>query len=372
MKILYALAVISGTCIGVGFFVLPYVTLKVGFWTILGYFVLLGGLVILVHILFGELALKTPDFKRMPGFAKFYLGKWGEVLAYISTVAGILGAILAYLIVGGDFFYQLLFPFFGGSSLVYTLLYFALGAAFIFFGIKAIAKIEFWALLLFFVILFIIFLQGKEFLNVSNLFPAPDNSFLFLPYGVILFSLWGATMIPEVEEMLAEKRNLILKIIPLAVLIPIIVYLFFIYLILGITGPETTESALTGLKSVLGNGAVSLALAFGVLTTFTSFISLGLTLKKVFYFDFKINEKIAWAITCFVPLILFLIGIKSFISIISLIGGVMLGIEGILILLMCKKSYKKAGKPSFKCSLVYPLSAIFVIGIIYEIIYFVI
>ena len=178
-------------------------------------------------------------------------------------------------------------------------------------------------------------------------------------------------MIPEVEEMLGEKRKLILKIIPVAIFIPIIVYLFFIYLILGITGPATTESALSGLRNVLGDGVVSLALIFGILTTFTSFIALGLNLKKVFYFDFKINEKLAWAITCFVPLILFLIGIKGFIALISLIGGVMLGIEGILILLMCRKSYAKLKQATFKCLSVYPLILIFLVGIIYEIIYFV-
>ena len=324
-----------------------------------------------VHLLFGELALKTPDFKRLPGFAKLYLGNWGQGLAYILTITGILGAILVYLLVGGEFLTDLFLPVFGGNSLIYTFLYFAAGALLIFFGIKAIAKIEFAGLVLFFLILFVIFFQGKPLLDISNLFPVPDNSFLFLPYGIILFSLWGATMIPEVEEMLGEKRKLILKIIPVAILIPIIVYIFFIYLILGITGSGTTESALIGLRNVLDDKLVSLALVFGILTTFTSFIALGLTLKKVFYFDLKMNEKLSWAITCFVPLILFLIGIKSFIPIISLIGGVMLGAEGILILLMCRKLHIKLKASGLKCLLVYPLILIFLVGIIYEIIYFV-
>src|SRR4030042_5876706 len=171
MKIICALAVISGTCIGVGFFVLPYVTLKVGVWVMLGYFLLLGGLVMVVHLLFGELALKTPDFKRLPGFAKLYLGNWGQGLAYILTITGILGAILVYLLVGGEFLADLFLPVFGGNSLIYTFLYFAAGALLIFFGIKAIAKIEFAGLVLFFLILFVIFFQAKPLFNVGNLFP---------------------------------------------------------------------------------------------------------------------------------------------------------------------------------------------------------
>jgi len=363
MRLIYAIATLSGTIIGVGLFALPYVTLKVGFWVILGYFLVLGAVAILIHLFFGELALKTPDFKRLPGFAKFHLGNWGRNLAYISTILGLFGALLAYLIVGGEFFAELLSPIFGGNSLIYTLFYFSIGAALIFFGIKAIAKVEFWGLVLFLSILFAIFFRGKSFITIENLFPSLDFSYIFLPYGIILFSLWGAALIPEVEEMLGENKKLLKKIIPIAILIPIVVYLFFIYLILGITGPQTTESALTGLRNVLGDGIVSLALIFGLLTTFTSFIALGLTLKKVFWYDLKIGKNLAWAITCFLPLILFLIGIKSFIPVIAVVGGVMLGIDGILILLI----YRKIKSKQF---LVYPLFLILLGGIIYEIIYF--
>ena len=362
---IYPIATLAGTIIGVGLFALPYVTLKVGFWVTLGYFLILGALVILIHLFFGELALKTPDFKRLPGFAKIYLGNWGQNLAYLSTILGLFGVILAYLIVGGEFLTELFLPIFGGNSLIYTLFYFSVGAALIFFGIKAIAKVEFWGLILFFLILFAIFFRGESLIKIGNLFPSPDLSYIFLPYGVILFSLWGATLIPEVEEMLAENKKLLRLIIPISILIPIFVYLFFIYIILGISGPETTESALTGLRNFLGDGIVSLALFFGVLTTFTSFITLGLTLKKVFWYDLKIGKNISWAITCFLPLILFLIGIKSFIPVIVFVGGVMLGIDGILILLMYQKI-----KPERKF-LIFPLILIFLGGIIYEIIYFV-
>ncbi len=364
MKIIYAIATLSGTIIGVGLFALPYITLKVGFWVILGYFFVLGGLAILIHLFYGELALKTPDFKRLPGFAKIYLGNQGKNIAYISTILGIFGALLAYLIVGGEFLTELLSPIFGGNSLSYTLLYFFIGASIIFFGIKAIAKVEFWGLVLFFAILVAIFFKGKSFIIVGNLFPSLDFSSIFLPYGVILFSLWGLALIPEIEEMLGERKKMILKIIPIAILIPVIVYLFFIYLILGITGPQTTESALTGLKDVLGDGIVTLALLFGILTTFTSFIALGLTLKKVFWYDLKLTKNLSWAITCFLPLFLYLAGFKSFIVIIGFIGTVMLGIDGILILLMYRKI-----KP--KQILIYPLFLILSAGIIYQIIYFI-
>src|SRR4030042_6630003 len=141
---IYSLAILSGTMIGAGFFSLPYITLRVGLWAIIGYFLFLGGLIVLIHLFFAELSLKTPDFKRLPGFARIYLGKRGEKVAIVSVILGLFGAILAYLIVGGELLNALLSPIFDGGIIFYTLLYFAIGAIFIFFGIKAIARLEFW------------------------------------------------------------------------------------------------------------------------------------------------------------------------------------------------------------------------------------
>ncbi|MFA4998686.1 MAG: aromatic amino acid transport family protein [Candidatus Paceibacterota bacterium] len=363
-RFIYPIAVLSGTIIGVGFFSLPYITLKVGIWVMLGYLLVLGGLVALIHYLFGKVAVKTPDFLRLPGYAQLHLGKWGKGAALTSTIMGLLGALLAYLIVGGEFLSGLLSPVFGGSSLLYSILYFVIGFLIIFFGIKIISKIEFWGMALFFVVLAVMFLKGFPYIKIDNLFLKSDISLFFLPYGPILFSLWGASIIPEVEEMLGEKKELLKKIIPVSLLIPILVYILFILLILGITGASTTDSALTGLKDFLGPGLFNLGIVLGLLATFTSFISIGLTLKNIFSFDLKINKHVSLAITCFVPLFLFLIGIKSFISVISFVGGITIGIDGILILLM----YNKISQRKF---LVLPLVLVLLGGIIYEVIYFI-
>ena len=303
-KSFYALSVISGTVIGVGIFSLPYITLKSGIWVMAGYFAIFGGIVIMVSYLFGRVCLISPDFLRLSGLAGIYLGKKGKVIAGFSTIFGLSGAILAYLIVGGEFLKELLIPFWGGDTIFYTFLYFVAGAVLIYLGIKAISKIEFLGLLLFFLILGGIFFRAyfQSAINLDNVFPVFNPGNLFLPYGAVLFSLWGAALIPEAEEMLGLNKKQLLKIIPFAILIPIAVYFVFIFLILGITGAQTTESALTGLKAFLGNGIVVLSLFFGLVTTFTSFLALGLTLKKVFMYDLGVGEKTAWAITCFPPL----------------------------------------------------------------------
>ncbi len=363
-KIIYPVAVISGTIIGVGLFSLPYITLQTGFWIVLAYFLVLGAIIIKVHLCFGEVALKTPDFKRFPGFVKHHLGKNFQKVALFSNIFGFLGAILAYLIVGGEFLKNLASPFMEGSAEFYTLIYFIPAALLILFGVKAIAKVEFWGLVSFFVILALIFLRGMHAITPSNFLTSANLSHFFLPYGAILFSLWGAALIPEAEEMLDRNKKLLKKVIPISIILPVVVYLFFIYLILGITGENTTESALTGLRTYFGDGVVTLILLFGLITTFTSFIALGLTLKKVFWYDLKANRHLAWAATCFVPLALFFLGVKSFIPVVSFIGACLLGIDGILIMLMYKKI-----RPEKKL-VAYLLSLVFLGGIVYQVVYF--
>ena len=366
---IYPIATLSGSIIGVGFLSLPYIALKVGVWPMLFYFIALTGLIVFVHVIFGEISLKTPDYKRWPGFVGFYLGKTAKSIILFSMILGSFGVLLAYLIIGSQFLTAILNPLLGGDLSIYVFLYFAILSMAVYFGIKAVAKLEFWALVLLLSALIVIFIKGFSKINLSNIFPnnaiiPGDWKTMFLPYGAIMFSLWGVGLIPETEEMLRGNKKSLKKVIIISTLIPATIYILFIFLILGISGIHTTESALTGLKSFLGRGIISIALFIGVITTFTAFMAQGLLLKKVFIYDMGIKNFPAWIFTCFPPLILFLLGFNSFISLISFIGGVLLSIDGILILLM----YKKIGG---KKIIIYPLMLVFVFGIIYSLVYFI-
>ena len=98
-KIILAISTLSGTIIGVGLFSLPYITSKVGLWVMLAYFIGLGVIVIAVHRFFGEVVLKTEGQHRLPGYAGIHLGKTGKTIAVVSTILGLFGALLAYLLV---------------------------------------------------------------------------------------------------------------------------------------------------------------------------------------------------------------------------------------------------------------------------------
>jgi amino acid permease len=367
-KFIYAVATLTGSIIGVGIFSLPYITLRVGVLVMLGYLFVLTILVILIHYLFGEVALATPDFLRLPGFANLYLGKTGKQVALFSSIFGGLGSILAYIIIGGEFLEKILSPFFGGGALLYSFIYFIIGATFVFWGIKAVSRFDFWAMILFFVSLVLIIFKSMPFFKMENLsLKTGDWADVFLPYGPIFFALSALTMIPEIEEMLGENKKLLRKVIFISILIPAVTYLLFMLLVLGVSGLNTSSAAIPGLKNYLSGGILNIAFLAGIITTFTSFLGVALTLKKTLWYDLRIPKALAWGIACFIPFILFLLGLKDFVKVIGLVGGALMAIDGIIILLM----YKKIKKSKTAKILTYSLSLIFVLGLIYEIIYFV-
>lgn len=364
---IYSIAVFSGGMIGVGFLSLPYIAMKAGIWIMLGYFIVLTSLVILINLIFCDISLKTPDFKRFPGFVGHYLGKWAQGFTMILMIVGSFGVLLVYLIIGGQFLTTVFQPLFSGSELAYIFIYFVAVSAVIYFDIKIISKVEFWVIILLFFSLLLIFAESFSKIKLSSIFfenwKLGFENF-FLPYGPLLFALWGTGLIPEIEEMMPKKKINLKKIVTISTIIISVFYFLFILLILGISGGKTSPTALTGLQKFLGDGAVTIALLVGVLASFTAFITQGIVFKKVLMFDLKIKHWQAFVMTCFTPLILFLLGLKSFIPLLSLTGGVFLGIDGILILLM----YKKIGGKNI---IIYPLSLVFLLGVIYEIIYFI-
>jgi amino acid permease len=357
------LAFFCNTIIGVGIFSLPWLASQVGVSVMLAYFLVLGSIVTIIHLMFADIALQTPDYKRLPGFARMYLGKPGEYAALGCTIIGILSALVGFIIIGGDFLYTLLFPVFGGTPLVYGAIYFLLGALFLFFGTSFVVRFELWGMLLFFSVLVALAAQGMPYFHAANLFTFNREASLFLPYGAVLFAMWGASSIPEIEEILGRKKrkDLLKPVIAASFAISFFAYASFTVLILGITGSATTESAFLGLQRIFSDGLVTLCFLFGLITSFTSFVIIGLTLKKILAYDLRLDKTVSWGVTAIIPFVVYLAGVKSFLAVFSFVGGILLGLDGIIVLLMYRKIHSGT-------RVVYPLILLFALAIFFEIV----
>ncbi len=364
---LKALAVFAGTIIGVGIFGLPYVASKTGFPIVAGYFLGMTVLVVAVHLMFAKVSHGTATLHRLPGYIGEYLGEGWKKLIFFTFIVGLMGALLAYLLVGGEFLRGYFLVFFGGSYTAYTLLFWAVGSFLIFMGVSSIARAEMFLQSIFLILLTLFFFRALPHINANN-FSFTDFRYAAFPYGVILFSLWGSALIPEIKEMVGSwrmLRNVIIAGITLSTLL----YLWFIITVFGASGEGTTKEAISGFAGALGDGIVRLGFIFGFITTFTSFITLGLTAKRVLWYDFNVNKHIAGVVATGLPLLLFFLGLREFLDIIGLVGAYMLGVEGIMIVFLYKKFKEKMERERMNPFL-YALALLFIAGVGLETYYF--
>src|SRR3989344_4052717 len=344
MKILpLGIAIIMGSIVGAGILGIPYTVIQSGFLIGALEIILLGIVIALFYLYLGEVTLRLKGTHELTGYAEKFLGKYGKYGFAFSMAFGIYGALIAYLFGIGEAVTNLV----GGTTLYYSLAAFVILGFFVHKGLKLIENIEFWMIGGVVLIVVIIALFSFSVIDYNN-YKGVNLSNAFVPYGAILFAFIGASVIPEVRQVLNKNKNLMKKSIIYAVVIITLIYLLFAFIVVGATGKNTTEIATTGLGNQVSPVMLILGNVFAIFTMSTSFLALGLALRWMFEYDYKVKKNLALFLVLFIPLIFVLFHIGSFVKIISLAGIVTGGLEGILILMMHYKA-KKLGerKPEY-------------------------
>ena len=366
-----AIAVMVGYIIGVGMFSLPYLISKAGVLTFFIFIIVLGLVQHLLHLIYANLIIVTKGYHRLPGYVGMYLGRDGKRLVFIAKMIGNYGALLAYIIITGIFLHQLLSPMFGGSEFLYATILFVLEAVIIYFGIGMIARVELIMTGLLLLVIGLIAWKGLGVVNAEN-FTLLDWKYFLLPYGAMLFALDGNGSLPIVSKLLNRNKKAIKSVVRVGTFLPVVIIIIFTITILGISGNQTTADALTGAGLVLGDGVILFALIFGILSMTTSFFGVAESIRETLWWDYKFNKHFAWALAVFVPYILYVLGLKNLINVISFAGAIAGGLSAIMLILVFRKLEKKKDKLvlfKYKPSnlITYFLISLFVCGIIYEV-----
>lgn len=324
---------------GAGMFVLPYAVANAGIvWGSI-HALFAFGILTLVHLLYGEVVFSTAGTHRLPGYVGAYLGSGARHVAFLSALIGFYGALLVYGLLGGVFLQKL----FGGTSFVWSMVFFLGGGALLAFDLRKIGTINFiltFVLIAVIILLSLLLLPYIEFTRI----PTVRMEKWFLPYGVFLFAFAGASAIPDVADVF-RKRNekLFRSVVLLSTVIPFLVYALFVISVVGVMGENTERDAISGLEQFIGPWAIVLGSGIGLLAVLTSFLTLGADLKNIFVYDYSWHPLSAWGITASVPAVLFLAGITDFVFAIGVVGAVAVGIDGVLILLTALKVCRTNG-----------------------------
>ncbi|MFB6226607.1 MAG: aromatic amino acid transport family protein, partial [Candidatus Paceibacteria bacterium] len=363
-----AVALISSGTIGAGVLGIPYAVAEVGLFLGLSYVIIIGLLVTGIHLLVGDVILRTNKELQLVGLAKEYLGKKAGMFMGVLLYTMLLGTLVVYIIGEGETLAALL----GGSSLVWSIAFFVFAACMVYIGLNTLKTVE---LILTGAILSIILLiagLAAPHVDIANI---RYNNFanLFFPYGVLLFAFHGVTFIPEAQRLLKREQRKFKQAIVISGAITIAAYTLFALAIVGVTGSETTQVATIGLGEVVGKHMLVIGNVFAAMTMATSFMVVGLTVKDSLRIDYNISNWLATAFACGIPLIIFVIGLRDFVTVIDMVGGVVVSLEMIVLVFI----YWKATNEGRACPVNYRLHhslwvviaalAVFTIGSLYSV-----
>ncbi|MDD3808326.1 MAG: aromatic amino acid transport family protein [Candidatus Pacebacteria bacterium] len=111
---LESMAILVGTVIGGGVFALPYVNIKSGLLATNVWLFFLCALVCLLHLIFGEIILRTKQEFQLPGYAGYYLSNTVKKFLSFISVFSIAFYLLIYIILANKFLHVVM-----GDNLVY-------------------------------------------------------------------------------------------------------------------------------------------------------------------------------------------------------------------------------------------------------------
>jgi amino acid permease len=354
---------LAGTIIGAGVFALPFVFERAGVLAGLLYLLAFGATLTLVNSMYAEVIIKTEETHRFVGYVKTHLGNFSGKISIATSIVGLLLSMVVYLILASSFI-GLFAPSMPGAQRV--LIFWLIAALTVFLKAGRMAVLEFWVTTAIIAIILAVFFLGiGGFAEKAEFLPLINPAFIFLPYGAVLFSLSGRVAIPSIVNYFREKKEGLNKSKPaiaLGIFIPVVVYALFAVGIIGLSG-QVSEDSISGL---VGNLPKEMLWAMGLLGFFslwTTYIMLSQEVEKSMASDLKFPKWLSVSAVLFVPALLYFFGFTNFLAIVGVAGGVFIGLEGILIVLMWLKVFRK------KSLLAKLLLLVFALGIVYALAY---
>lgn len=252
-KLIGSILLIVGTSIGAGMLALPIATSQLGF---------LGSIILLVVCWFVmttaafyilESNLWMPQNSNLTTMAKVTIGPLGQIVSWVTYLLLLYSLLCAYISAGSDLLHHLLLLVHVDIPLwLSTILFTLLFGAIVSLGIRAVDYANRGFISLKFAAYFVLIFLLIPFISGYNL---TDGNLKFLSSStaitVTITSFGYATIIPSLRVYFAGDIKKLKKVIVIGSIIPLICYIFWDLVIMGVIPLEGPHGLIAILKSDL-------------------------------------------------------------------------------------------------------------------------
>lgn len=371
-QILLPASLLASTVVGAGMFALPYLFEKAGLVVGIFYLLFFGIVFALIHLMYADIIVRTSENHRFPGYAKIYLGKFGYWASIFMAVFGALLVLTIYLILSVSFINLIA----SSAPDTYKILFFWIFSSLaIFLNVNGLAIFEFFILLGMASIIAVIFSFGLSgFDKIINI-PFLNLGNIFLPFGAVLFSMYGRSAIPTLLGYFRNNGQSPAKgkwPIIIGSIAPAFIYAIFIFGILGISN-KVSEDSVSSLIGQMPQIILWILGVLGIICLWSTYIIIGRDIKKSLEHDFKLPLALSGLAVVIIPFLLYVAGFQNFLALVGFSGAIIIGLEGIFIILMWLKAKKVQSEDKLITKLnpliIILLLLVFIGGIVYKIVY---
>ena len=263
-KLLGGILLIVGTTIGAGILALPVATAQLGFW---GSLVLLIGswaVMTTCAFLFLEVNLWLPPNTNLISMAGATLGKFGQLLAWTFYLLLLYSILSAYISGGGDLFHYVLSSAgFKLSNTVSILLFTVLLGAVVYLGIRSVDYVNRGLMFGKMGAFILLVLSILPFVSMTNL-SSGEFKHIIAPtsISVTVVAFTCAIIIPSLRTYFGDDVKTLRKAIFIGTLIPLLCYIAWDMVIMGVIPIEGTP----GLKQILHSATTNSDLVIALTT----------------------------------------------------------------------------------------------------------
>ncbi len=333
-----------GTMIGVGMFGLPYAVARVGYGEGIVLLLLVAFVSAVTLRLYADLVNVRQDKARYIKVVGRELGSLGTLIAAIVYLASKYGALIAICLFGGQFLRSLLFSIFPLTPLVATISFFVIACFATIGGTLAVNRLRIWVIPTFFSLIALLSVISINLIQVDNFLYGLSLD-VGSSIGVMMFAFFALAALPEMHEGLGKRTELLGKGVWWGTAVVTLVYIIFVTIIIGVTGGQTTENAILGLRNVFGFWPYILASAIAFVVSLSAYMNLASAMTNLYVQDLRWRFIPSWLSTAVVPFLWIMFGTASGTSVINITGGVLGSLAYIMMLIAYERARLSAELP---------------------------